>query len=102
VRPDRHGPVTAQKPAPRVSPSLDEPRKNHAKNLNGRARLGSSASLPAQAQSSVTIFSVVDLLLRNVKSNEFQQPLGASGLSSSRTGFRGTEDLGGGLKPCLA
>lgn len=65
----------------------------------------------ASAQSSVTVFGVVDAALRNV-SNKSESINGAgpvfgakvsrtelanSGLSSSRLGFRGVEDLGGGL-----
>jgi len=53
---------------------------------------------PAFAQSSVTAFGVVDLALRSVKNDTSQSRLDASGLSSSRLGFRGTEDLGGGLR----
>ena len=55
-------------------------------------------AVPAQAQSSVTLFGVVDLSLRNVKNNQSQKQLGSSGLTTSRIGFRGTEDLGGGLR----
>ena len=53
---------------------------------------------PAFAQSSVTAFGVVDLAMRSVKNNTTQDRLDASGLSSSRLGFRGIEDLGGGLR----
>jgi predicted porin len=57
-----------------------------------------AVAAPAQAQSSVTVFGVVDLSLRSVKNNATQSQLGSSGLTSSRIGFRGTEDLGGGMK----
>ena len=57
-----------------------------------------AASVPAQAQSNVTVFGVVDLAARSVKNNDTQYQLAASGLTSSRLGFRGVEDLGGGLK----
>lgn len=60
--------------------------------------LAAAIAVPAQAQSSVTLFGVVDLSLRNVKNNTSQKQLGTSGLTTSRIGFRGTEDLGGGLK----
>jgi predicted porin len=61
----------------------------------------------ASAQSSVTLFGVVDATLSNY-SNKTQTPfgntittsktqLGNSGYNSSRLGFRATEDLGGGL-----
>lgn len=53
----------------------------------------------AAAQSSVTIFGVVDASARGVKNGSAgsQKQLAAGGLSTSRLGFRGTEDLGGGL-----
>src|SRR5437868_11068568 len=61
----------------------------------------------ASAQSSVTLFGVVDAAVSNYTNNS-QTPLGNryttsqtkltnSGYNSSRLGFRGTEDLGGGL-----
>jgi predicted porin len=53
---------------------------------------------PVFAQSSVTVFGVVDLAVRSVKNNDRQSQLAGSGLTSSRLGFRGVEDLGGGLK----
>ncbi|HSV52946.1 MAG TPA: porin [Burkholderiaceae bacterium] len=52
----------------------------------------------ASAQSSVTLFGVVDATLqlgRGTLSDKTQ--LGNSGNASSRLGFRGTEDLGGGM-----
>lgn len=55
-------------------------------------------ALPAQAQSNVTLFGVVDLAVRQVKNNESQTRLDGSGLTSSRLGIRGSEDLGGGLR----
>jgi len=55
-------------------------------------------ALPAQAQSSVTLFGVIDLAARQVKNNVTQRRLDDSGLTSSRLGLRGTEDLGGGLR----
>ncbi len=58
----------------------------------------SAISAPAFAQSSVTIFGVLDLAARSVKNNDTQYQLAGSGLTSSRLGFRGVEDLGGGLK----
>ncbi len=60
--------------------------------------LMAAAAAPAQAQSTVTLFGVVDLALRSVKNNDTQQQLASSGLTSSRLGFRGVEDLGNGLK----
>lgn len=59
-----------------------------------------AASLGASAQSSVTLFGVVDANLRYVKNSGLSSNYGMSnsGLSSGRLGFRGVEDLGGGLK----
>jgi predicted porin len=56
----------------------------------------------AQAQSSVTLFGVVDTNITHI--NASGNPEGSrtfednSGINSSRIGVRGTEDLGGGLK----
>ena len=57
-----------------------------------------AASGAAMAQSSVTLFGVVDLGLRSV-SQGGSRVTGQSqdGITSSRIGFRGVEDLGGGL-----
>ncbi|MDI3380085.1 porin [Xenophilus aerolatus] len=64
--------------------------------------LGLVGSGVAQAQSSVTVFGVMDL---GVQYTNGAGPGGGSvralsngGLSTSRIGFRGTEDLGGGLR----
>ena len=52
----------------------------------------------ASAQSSVTLFGVVDASLRSVKTGPVStKKLGSDGNSSSRFGFRGVEDLGSGL-----
>ena len=53
----------------------------------------------AVAQSSVTLFGVVDANVRYVKTGSTNlKQVGTDGLSASRLGVRGTEDLGGGLK----
>ena len=52
----------------------------------------------ACAQSSVTVFGVVDLNVRYVKNDAATWQLGQDGMAGSRLGFRGSEDLGGGLK----
>ncbi len=54
----------------------------------------------ASAQSSVTLFGVVDVNARNVKNGSAGDvsSLSTDGNASSRLGFRGVEDLGGGLK----
>jgi predicted porin len=57
-----------------------------------------AASGAAMAQSSVTLFGVVDARVAYGKgSTANKTQLTQGGLSSSRLGFRGTEDLGGGL-----
>lgn len=60
----------------------------------------SAIACGAQAQSSVTMFGIVDVNTRYVKNSDLPSKLtlNNSGLSSGRLGFRGTEDLGGGLK----
>jgi predicted porin len=57
----------------------------------------------AAAQSSVTVYGIIDYGYSNVETNVAgtrtdTTSLKASEASSSRLGFRGTEDLGGGLK----
>ena len=53
----------------------------------------------ASAQSSVSLFGVVDASVRGVKTGDTSaKKLGSDGNSSSRFGFRGTEELGNGLK----
>jgi len=65
------------------------------KSLIALAALAATASF---AQSSVTIWGVVDAGLQNVKQNGVSKTqLTTSGLTSSQLGFRGTEDLGGGM-----
>jgi predicted porin len=52
----------------------------------------------ASAQSSVTLYGIVDLNLSYIKNDESSYSVGQDGMASSRLGFRGVEDLGGGLK----
>lgn len=54
----------------------------------------------ASAQSSVTLFGVVDLSLRNQDNGSAgtMKSLSTDGNASSRLGFRGVEDLGGGMR----
>jgi len=53
----------------------------------------------ASAQSSVTLFGVVDVNARSVKTGSTSiKSLSTDGAGSSRLGFRGVEDLGGGLR----
>lgn len=49
----------------------------------------------AHAQSSVTLYGIADIVLH--KDKDVATQLTSGGLSSSRLGFRGEEDLGGGL-----
>ena len=58
-----------------------------------------AAAGAASAQSSVTLFGIVDVNYNYVKGdgNGHVSRLTDSGYNSSRLGFRGTEDLGGGL-----
>ncbi len=72
--------------------------------MNIRIRLGATAAFlaavagTASAQSTVTVFGIVDVGLQRLKSGSTSRTLESpDGLSSSRLGFRGTEDLGGGL-----
>jgi len=68
------------------------------KTIVALAVLGSFAGVAA-AQSSVTLFGVVDLAARYTKANgQDIYSLASDGNTSSRLGVRGVEDLGGGLK----
>jgi predicted porin len=67
------------------------------KSLIALAALGAFAGA-ASAQSSVTMFGVVDLNVMSVDNGSRTYSMGTDGMASSRLGFRGTEDLGGGLK----
>lgn len=51
----------------------------------------------ASAQSSVTLFGIVDAALTHGSGTTSKTQLTNSGYNSSRLGFRGTEDLGGGM-----
>jgi GBP family porin len=57
-----------------------------------------AASTASFAQSSVTLYGVVDASLESVKGDKTVTRVSSDNLSSSRLGFKGTEDLGGGLK----
>jgi predicted porin len=67
---------------------------------HGPATLAITAAAgQALAQSdSVTIFGVVDVVARAVENDDTMYRLESGGLSTSRLGIRGVEDLGGGLK----
>ena len=59
-----------------------------------------AASGAAMAQSSVTLFGIVDTGFGYVKNSGGEKNVGltTSGNATSRLGFRGVEDLGGGMK----
>jgi predicted porin len=58
-----------------------------------------SLCMGAAAQSSVTLYGVVDLGLRHVKNGDNSvSSLSSNGNNTSRIGFKGVEDLGDGLK----
>ena len=69
------------------------------KSLLALAVLGAFAGV-ASAQSSVTLYGTLDVNGRYVKADGRQRSLteGTDGINSSQLGFKGTEDLGGGLK----
>src|SRR5688572_8937355 len=68
------------------------------KSLLALAVLGTFAGV-ASAQSTVTLFGVVDVNARATKNGDADRlkTLSTDGNASSRLGFRGVEDLGGGL-----
>lgn len=67
------------------------------KNLIALAILGACGA--ASAQSSVTIYGIADVWFGGIKANGVTNTVVESGgVSASRFGFKGTEDLGGGLK----
>jgi predicted porin len=68
------------------------------KSLLALAVLGAFTGV-ASAQSSVTIWGVVDLSANDIKNGDAHtQSLASNQLNSNRLGFRGIEDMGGGLK----
>jgi len=69
------------------------------KSLLALAVLGAFAGV-ASAQSSVTLYGTVDLSAKYVKNDGSARRLSLSqdGINSSQLGFKGIEDLGGGLK----
>ncbi|WP_394791094.1 porin [Rhodoferax sp.] len=67
------------------------------KSLIALAVLASTGA--AMAQSSVTLYGIVDVNLQSAKSDGLRQTkVDSGGVSGSRFGLKGTEDLGGGLK----
>ena len=67
------------------------------KSLLAVAVLGAFAGV-ASAQSSVTLFGIVDLSVNTFENRNTRiRSMDSNQLNSNRLGFRGTEDLGGGL-----
>ena len=67
------------------------------KSLLALAAIGFAGA--ASAQSSVTLFGIVDAAYGHVSANgKSVNGISNSGINSSRLGFRGVEDLGGGLE----
>jgi GBP family porin len=64
--------------------------------LGAAALLALSGS--AMAQSSVTLYGVVDASLENVKGTDSLTRVSSDNLATSRLGFKGVEDIGDGLK----
>jgi predicted porin len=69
------------------------------KSLLALAVLGVFAGEALAQSSSVTLFGIIDLNGRSVKngSNKALKQMSQDGINSSRLGFRGVEDLGGGM-----
>lgn len=57
-----------------------------------------AASSAAFAQSSVTLYGVVDASFESIKGDKSYTRVSSDNLNTTRLGFKGTEDLGGGLK----
>jgi GBP family porin len=57
-----------------------------------------AASSASFAQSSVTLYGVADVSVESVKGTSTVTRVSSDNLSSSRIGFKGTEDIGGGLR----
>lgn len=63
------------------------------------ALLALAAAAPAaMAQSTVTVFGRVDVGLQHIDNGDKQTRVDSGTYTASRLGFRGTEDLGGGLQ----
>src|SRR3954463_15282072 len=81
----------------------DGPGRMHSLKAKMKKMLGAlaalSAAAPAFAQSSVTLYGVVDAALAYYKGEGVGHKLMliSGGNQQSRVGFRGREDLGGGL-----
>ncbi|GIZ51713.1 porin [Noviherbaspirillum aridicola] len=69
------------------------------KTLLAAAAVAALSAAGAQAQTNVTIYGIVDAGISRIDNgDETTYGLQSGGQSGSRIGFRGTEDLGGGMK----
>lgn len=57
-----------------------------------------AAAAGAHAQSNVTLYGIVDMYMQVGKGDKTMTQLQSGGMSGSRWGLKGSEDLGGGLK----
>jgi predicted porin len=82
-----------------MSPTSTQEEKSMQKKLIALAIAGMAAA-PAFAQSNVTIYGIADVYYGYGKTDDGNKFSGinSGGLSGSRLGFKGTEDLGNGLK----
>ena len=62
------------------------------------ALAGTCAAPAAHAQSNVTLYGIVDMYMQVGKGDKTTTQLQSGGMSGSRWGLKGAEDLGGGLK----
>ena len=61
-----------------------------------------SAETAAPSNTNVTLYGVVDAYVQSAHGSSTENRVQSGGLNGSRIGFRGTEDLGGGLKALFA
>jgi GBP family porin len=61
-----------------------------------------AASTASMAQSSVTLYGVLDASVENVKGDKSVTRVSSDNLSTSRFGLKGSEDIGGGVKANFA
>lgn len=61
-----------------------------------------AATSAAFAQSSVTLYGVADVSVERVKGDHQVNRVSSDNLATSRLGFKGTEDIGGGLRANFA
>ncbi|HWX00003.1 porin [Collimonas sp.] len=76
------------------------PVKNKLKKLHLAAALGATVALPAMAQTTVQVTGLVDNYIGSMKysgDSGRTSVVNSGGMTTSWFGFKGTEDLGGGL-----